>query len=223
MSVRTARSRRPRTWFLEHGLPYFVDDVRIDVRRRLHRSRVVLVLVVSLVVGAAVGVVTGLVADGDGASAGFTTGLTVALVIVSLYALRALQTASIARWAAGRAFVEPRSAGAAGDAGAADAAAVHHVLLHQHRGLAGRRRPELGRPGRDGAVLRPRRGVLPGGPARRGARRRRRHRRTPRRSSPAAPARRSRTPPASSPPSVPTSPSTPRSSGSRRPTWSWPW
>jgi hypothetical protein len=91
-------------WFREHGLPYFVDDVRSEVRRRLHRSRVVLVLLVSLGVGAAVGVVTGVVTPEDGGSAGFTTGLAVALVIVSIYALRALQTAAITRWAAGRAF-----------------------------------------------------------------------------------------------------------------------
>ena len=91
-------------WFHEHGLPYFVDDVRTDVRRRLHRSRVVLVVGLSLVVGAAVGVAAGLAAGADGGSAGFTTGLTVALVIASLYALRALRTASIARWAVGRAL-----------------------------------------------------------------------------------------------------------------------
>jgi hypothetical protein len=91
-------------WFREHGLPYFVDDVRVEVLRRLHRSRVVLVLLVSLVLGAAVGVVTGILAPEDGGSAGFTTGLTVALALVSLYALRALQTATITRWAAGRAL-----------------------------------------------------------------------------------------------------------------------
>ena len=94
------------TWFLEHGLPYFVDEVRTEVRRRLHRSRIVLVLLVSLGSGVAVGVVTGLVTPDsqDGGSAGFTAGWVVALGMVSLYALRALQTAAITRWAAGRAF-----------------------------------------------------------------------------------------------------------------------
>jgi hypothetical protein len=96
--------RAAEAWFREHGLPYFVDDVRTEVLRRLHRSRVVLVLLVSLALGTAVGVVTGVLAPDDGGSAGFTTGLTVALVIVSLYALRALQTATITRWAAGRAL-----------------------------------------------------------------------------------------------------------------------
>ena len=92
------------SWFLAHGLPYFVDEVRTEVRRRLHRSRIVPVLLVSLVLGIAAGVVTGVLAPTDGGSAGFTTGLSVVLVMVSLYALRALQTATITRWAAGRAF-----------------------------------------------------------------------------------------------------------------------
>jgi len=97
--------RDAETWFREHGLPYFVDDVRTEVRRRLHRSQVVPVLLVSLAIGLGAGILTGVLADGDGGgSAGFSTGVTVALVIVSLYALRALQTAAIARWAAGRAF-----------------------------------------------------------------------------------------------------------------------
>jgi hypothetical protein len=89
------------SWFHEHGLPYFVDDVRLDVLRRLHRSRIVVVLLASLGIGAVAGVVTALVNGGD---LGFTTTLTVALVLVSLYALRALQTAAVTRWAAGRAF-----------------------------------------------------------------------------------------------------------------------
>ena len=97
--------RAAESWFNEHGLPYFVDDVRTEVRRRLHRSRVVVALLVSLGVGVAVGVVAGLVADsGQDGSVGFTAAWVVALGLVSLYALRALQTAAIARWAAGRAF-----------------------------------------------------------------------------------------------------------------------
>jgi len=92
------------TWFLDHGLPYFVDDRRADVRHQLHRSRLVVVLAVAVVLGAAAGVSVGLLAGDDGGSNGFTTGLTVALIVVALYALRALQTATIARWAGGRAL-----------------------------------------------------------------------------------------------------------------------
>jgi len=101
---RTDDRAQAEAWFLEHGLPYFVDDRRADVRRQLHRSRVVLVLVVALVVGGAAGVTVGLLREQDAGSNGFTTGLTVALVVAALYALRALQTATIARWAAGRAL-----------------------------------------------------------------------------------------------------------------------
>lgn len=97
---------RPRAeaWFLEHGLPYFVDDRRADVHRMLHRSRVVVVLVLAVVLGSAAGATVGLLAARDRGSNGFTTGATVALVVVLLYALRALQTATIARWAGGRAL-----------------------------------------------------------------------------------------------------------------------
>jgi len=98
-----ARSRA-EGWFLEHGLPYFVDDRRAEVRRRLHRSRVVVVLVVAAALGVAAGVTVGLLASSDAGSSGFTTGLSVALVVLGVYALRALQTGTIARWAAGRAL-----------------------------------------------------------------------------------------------------------------------
>ena len=171
------RGAAAEAWFREHGLPYFVDDVRTEVRRRLHRSRLVLVLLVSLAVGAAVGVVARAPGRGDGGSAGFTAGPDRgAGDRVALRPAR-LQTA-YDRPLGGRTGVrEPRPAGAPGDQGAADAAAVPHLLLHQHRDLAGRGRAELGRAGRHGAVLRPGRGVLPGRPAGRGARRGRRHRR----------------------------------------------
>lgn len=99
-----AAEHAAEAWFREHGLPYFVDDVRTEVLRRLHRSRIVLVLIVSIGVGTAVGVVTGFAAGNGGGSLGFTAGWVVALTMVSLYALRALQTAAITRWAAGRAF-----------------------------------------------------------------------------------------------------------------------
>ena len=34
--LRTDARARAEAWFLEHGLPYFVDDLRADVRRRLY-------------------------------------------------------------------------------------------------------------------------------------------------------------------------------------------
>ena len=104
MPTPTDPRARAEAWFLEHGLPYFVDDLRADVRRRLHRSRVVVVLVVALVLGTVAGVAVGLLAERDEGTNGFTTGATVALVVVAVYALRALQTGTIARWAGGRAL-----------------------------------------------------------------------------------------------------------------------
>jgi hypothetical protein len=101
---RTDARARAESWFLEHGLPYFVDHRRTEVRRRLHRSRVAVVLAVASVLGVAAGVTVGLLASSDSGTNGFTTGLSVALVVLAVYALRALQTITIARWAAGRAF-----------------------------------------------------------------------------------------------------------------------
>jgi hypothetical protein len=100
----TDARRRAEAWFLEHGLPYFVDDHRADVRRRLHRSRLLPVVMVALVLGVAAGVTVGVLADHDRGTNGFTTGFTVALAVVTLYAFRALQTGTIARWAGGRAL-----------------------------------------------------------------------------------------------------------------------
>jgi hypothetical protein len=102
--TRTDARVRAEAWFLQHGLPYFVDELRHDVRRRLHRSRVTVVLLVALAVGVAAGVVVGLVADSDEGANGFTVGATVALAVVAVYALRALNTGLIARWAGGRAL-----------------------------------------------------------------------------------------------------------------------
>jgi hypothetical protein len=101
---RTDARARAEAWFLEHGLPYFVDDLRADVRRRLHRSRLTLVAAVALVLGIVAGVAVGLLAAHDQGTNGFTTGATVALVVVGVYALRALKTGMIARWAGGRAL-----------------------------------------------------------------------------------------------------------------------
>ncbi len=104
MPPRIDARARAEAWFLEHGLPYFVDDLRADVRRRLHRSRVAVVLVVAGVLGVAAGVAVGLLAKDDEGTNGFTAGATVGLVVVAVYALRALKTGTIARWAAGRAL-----------------------------------------------------------------------------------------------------------------------
>ncbi|WP_205474779.1 hypothetical protein [Nocardioides sp. SYSU D00038] len=89
------------SWFLRHGLPYFVDDVRNDVLARLSRGRVVGVAVIGAVLGATTGVAAGLLLD---AAAGVAVGASVLIGWLLLYALRALRAAVIAGWAVRRAF-----------------------------------------------------------------------------------------------------------------------
>ena len=166
--------RSAETWFLEHGLPYFVDDVRAEIRRRLSRPRVVLVLLVALLGGLAAGVGVGLVSDSG--SFGFAVGAWVAAGVAAAYALFALRMHDIAGWALKRAFASLGPALPARHPGPADAADLRDVPVHQHRGLAGDLGDGRGRHLGRRAVLRARRHWLPGGAARRGARPvRRRH------------------------------------------------
>lgn len=75
-------------WFLRHGLPYFVDDLRLQVRARLGRGRLVAVGGGALGLGVLAGVVVGLLSS---ASTGVAVALSVALGGLALYALRALR------------------------------------------------------------------------------------------------------------------------------------
>ncbi|MEZ0581078.1 hypothetical protein [Nocardioides sp. MH1] len=88
-------------WFAHHGLPWFVDDVRAVVRRRLRRTPVLLVALAAVVVG----VGTALVVGATGApSYDVIAGISAALATVVVYALVALRTMPIARWALRRAL-----------------------------------------------------------------------------------------------------------------------
>ena len=95
-------------WFLAHGLPYFVDDVRDQVRRRLARGRLVTVALVGLLLAVLAGVAVGWwvasTTKQNGASAGIAIGITVLLLMAAAYAVRALRVGPIARWALRRAF-----------------------------------------------------------------------------------------------------------------------
>ena len=95
-------ARSAETWFLAHGLPYFVDDVRAEVRRRLSRPRIVAVLATTFLGAAAVGVAVGL-ASGS-ASFGVAVGSWLVVAAVASYALFALRVHDIAGWALKRAF-----------------------------------------------------------------------------------------------------------------------
>ncbi|MCW2798105.1 hypothetical protein [Nocardioides sp.] len=89
-------------WFLRHGLPYFVDDVRADVLSRLGRARVIGVLGVGAVLGSASGLGVGLWSGA--VSLGVVTGVSVLLLWFLTYALHSLKAWVIARWALRRAF-----------------------------------------------------------------------------------------------------------------------
>jgi hypothetical protein len=96
-----AELRDVERWFVAHGLPYFVDDIRERVRSRLSRARIALVLTVALLVGAASGIVVGTLTE---ASFGIPTAASVALGLTALYALVSLRAQVIAGWALRRAF-----------------------------------------------------------------------------------------------------------------------
>ena len=84
-------------WFLAHGLPYFVEPIREQVRRRLARGRLLLVAAVGLLIAVPVGIAVGL--WGEDPSAGISTAVTVLLVVAAVYAGRALRVHLIGTWA----------------------------------------------------------------------------------------------------------------------------
>ncbi len=88
-------------WFVEHGLPYFVDDYRASVARGLGRARLIPVVVAGVVVGALVGVVVGTWLS---AAAGLGAGLTGMGVVLSAYAIATLRAWLIVGWAVRRTF-----------------------------------------------------------------------------------------------------------------------
>lgn len=96
-------------WFVAHGLPYFVDDIRVQVRRRLHTSRLLVVALVGLLIAVPAGVGVGWWADHDasdttGVSAGIAVAATVLLLVAAVYAGRALRVRLIAAWALKQTF-----------------------------------------------------------------------------------------------------------------------
>jgi hypothetical protein len=100
--VTQAELHQVERWFVAHGLPYFVDDIRERVQDRLSGPRLVIVLTLGVLLGAAAGITVGLLADE--ASLGVSTGASVALGWGVLYALQALRALVIAGWALRRAF-----------------------------------------------------------------------------------------------------------------------
>ena len=91
------RLRDTDTWFLRHGLPYFVDSEWQIAQRGLRPRRLVTLLVVAVLVGVAAGIVVGLWLDDrtNGTGAGLAAG---GLVLL-WYAATTLRLRRIATWA----------------------------------------------------------------------------------------------------------------------------
>lgn len=91
---------RAEQWFVGHGLPYFVDDVRAEVHAGLRRRRLVAVGMVALGVGVAAGVGAGWWRRDVGV--GVTLGSQLLLLVLVAYAWTTLRAGVIARWAVRR-------------------------------------------------------------------------------------------------------------------------
>lgn len=86
-------------WFVEHGLPYFVDDLRAGVARGLRRPRLFAVFGAAVVLGAIGGVLVG---TWLGAAAGLGAGMTLGGVLLAVYAVATLRAWIIVGWAVRR-------------------------------------------------------------------------------------------------------------------------
>lgn len=88
-------------WFVDHGLPYFVDGYREAVARGLGKGRLVLLLAVAGLLGVVGGVATGMAL---GPAAGVGAALTVVGVVLAIYAVATLRAWLIVTWAVRRTF-----------------------------------------------------------------------------------------------------------------------
>ncbi|WP_109509917.1 hypothetical protein [Nocardioides speluncae] len=88
-------------WFVAHGLPYFVDDLRSQVRVSLQPGLVVPLLVMATTGGAAMGLLVGTATNAD---TGTLVGVLVALAVITAYGVARLHVTSMARWALARTF-----------------------------------------------------------------------------------------------------------------------
>lgn len=88
-------------WFVDHGLPYFVDDQRAAVARGLGRTRLVTVFALAVVAGVAGGIAVGALAAA-GAAAGIGAGMTVAGIVLAAYAVATLRAWIVVGWAVRR-------------------------------------------------------------------------------------------------------------------------
>ncbi len=82
---------------MDHGLPYFVDDIRARVHRRLDRASLALLAGAALLIGVAVAALASWLHTGG--QAAFVLGSQAALVVLVAYAATALRAWVIGRWA----------------------------------------------------------------------------------------------------------------------------
>jgi hypothetical protein len=95
---RAAVAEDAEQWFLDHGLPWFVDDHRERVRAGLASRRLTVVGAVTAFLGIAVGGLVGWAAADP--SVGVAAGLTAAGLVAAGYGLRTLYGGAVLRWAA---------------------------------------------------------------------------------------------------------------------------
>lgn len=93
---------RAEAWFVAHGLPYFVDDIRAQVHDGLRRSRLVALGALTLVAALASGLAAGWWRERVGF--GLTVAAQVAVLVLAVYALTTLRARVIAVWAARHTF-----------------------------------------------------------------------------------------------------------------------
>ena len=98
--VETDPLRATETWFLQHGLSYFVPEERAAARAALRPRRAVPLLVLVVLVAAALGGLLGWFSDQ--VSAAPALWLTLAVLAGLVYALTALRARPIATWAVSR-------------------------------------------------------------------------------------------------------------------------
>ncbi|MFS3128054.1 hypothetical protein ACLM5J_06580 [Nocardioides sp. Bht2] len=85
-------------WFIDQGLPYFVDSLRTQALAGLRRGRLLALLVLSLALGTTVGLI-GARASGE-VSLGISAGISTGVIVVSAYGLLALKAWLWFGWAA---------------------------------------------------------------------------------------------------------------------------
>lgn len=86
-------------WFIDHGLPYFVDDYRAAVARGLGRGRLLAVVAAGIVLAALAAAVTG---PWLGTAAAIGAALTTFGIVSALYAVATLRAWLIVGWAVRR-------------------------------------------------------------------------------------------------------------------------